>query len=308
MSGMADPRMFQEVLDSATDQARLVEKTHQGTKPDAKAKQNEALAQWGRRKATQERVERYVAGDPERTMGERWVTMNNALARAGHGLTLAEKRLVALAISTFDSATAKPDINRPPHTRISAADYAEVFGVSNDTAYDQLQSAAEHLFERKITFYEAASKRAGKPLEPTKKVMRWVGQADYHKGEGWVELHWWPALLGALMGLKKNFTSYQLKQTSALRSIYSWRLLELLTRFKSTGWAQYSIEDFLVSMDAPPSLSDFGQVKRRIVTPAVTELVQKDGWSISWLPIKTGRKVTAIRFEFTRNDQQLSLL
>lgn len=266
------------------------------------------LDAWLQDKASVERLQRYVAGDPDRAIGERWVSMNNALARAGHGLTLSEKRLIALAISTFDSAGSKPDITKPPRSRISAADYAEVFGVSTDTAYDQLQAAAEHLFERKITFYEAVSKRSGKPLEPTKKVMRWVGQADYQKGEGWVELHWWPALLPALMGLKKNFTSYQLKQTSALRSIYSWRLLELLSRFKSTGWAQYDIEDFLVSMDAPPSLSDFAQVKRRIIIPAVTELVTKDGWSIAWIPIKTGRKVSAVRFEFSRNDQQLPLL
>ncbi len=285
-----------------------LEELRRPKKPIEKAEKIAALAAWGKQKSAEEKRDRYIAGDPDRVIKERWVTMHNALARAGHGLSLAEKRVVALAISSLDSATTPPNVATPPRTKITAADYAEVFGVSADTAYEQLQDAAKHLFERKITFYDPVNKRSGKSLEPTKKVMRWVGQADYHKGEAWVELHWWPALVGALMGLKRNFTSYQLKQTTALRSVYAWRLLELLTRFKATGWAQFDIEDFLVSMDAPPSLSDFAQVRRRIISPAVTELVVKDGWSISWLPIKAGRKVTAVRFEFTRNDQQLSLL
>ena len=93
------------------------------------------------------------------------------------------------------------------------------------------------------------------------------------------------------------------QQASALRSGYSWKLLELLMRFESTGWAEYTIEDFKASMDAPPSLSDFGQVKRRIIDPAVKELTEKDGWLIQWQPIKAGRKVKALRFTFMRDPQ-----
>jgi plasmid replication initiation protein len=248
------------------------------------------------------RAQGYDADDIERAPGERWVTMSNALTRAGHGLTLAEKRIVMIAVSKLDSARPlKP--GEVPTTRITAAEYAEAFGVDLDTAYDQLKAASKQLYKRSITFYEPAWKRNGKPLPPTIVHMRWVGQVKYQDGEGWVELSWWPALLPHLTGLRKQFTSYQLQQASALRSIYSWRLLELLTRFESTGWAEYTIEDFKTSMDAPASLSDFGQVKRRIIDPAVRELNEKDGWIIEWRPIKAGRKVKAIRFTFMRDPQ-----
>lgn len=234
--------------------------------------------------------------------GERWVTMSNALTRAGHGLTLAEKRIVAAAVSKLDSRHAL----RPGEvlrTRITALEYAETFSVDLDTAYDQLQDAARQLYKRSITFFEPAHKRNGRPLQPTIVQMRWVGSVKYQKGEGWVELAWWPDVLRHLIGLKAQFTTYQLQQASALRSIYSWRLLELLTRFKSSGVAEYTIEDLKASMDAPPSLSDFGQVKRRIIEPAVKELTEKDGWLIQWEPIKAGRKVKAVRFTFMRNPQ-----
>ena len=244
----------------------------------------------------------YDVADVERPPGERWVTMSNALTRAGHGLTLAEKRIVMIAVSKLDSRRVlKP--GEVPRTRITAAEYAEAADCSMPTAYEALQGAVKQLYNRSITFYEPAHKRNGKPLPPTRVQMRWVGSVKYQDGEGWVELAWWPDLLRHLTGLQRQFTTYQLQQASALRSGYSWKLLELLMRFESTGWAEYTIEDFKASMDAPPSLSDFGQVKRRIIDPAVKELTEKDGWLIQWQPIKAGRKVKALRFTFMRDPQ-----
>ncbi|MDT3227190.1 MULTISPECIES: replication initiation protein [Pseudomonas syringae group] len=238
-----------------------------------------------------------------RSSEDRWITMTNALTRAGHGLTLAEKRIIGIAVSTLDSYKAV-NLGDVPTTRISASEYAETFGVDLTTAYEQLQDAAKQLYNRSITFYEAASRRKGKPLKPTQVQMRWIGQAKYHEGEGWVELHWWHAILPHLTGLKKNFTSYQLQQASALRSIYSWRLLELLSRFEDTGWLEITIEDFSRSMDATEKQQEnFAAIRRKIIEPAVSELTAKDGWMIQWRPIKKGRKVAVLRFDFKRNNQ-----
>lgn len=252
--------------------------------------------------SAQHALANYDPGDVDRPAGSRLVSMSNALTRAGHGLTLAEKRIIGAAVSKLDSRKVLQP-GEVPTTRITAAEYAEAFDVDTATAYEQLKAAAKQLYNRSITFYEAAHRRKGKALEATKVQMRWVGQVHYQKGEGWVELYWWPKLLPHLTGLKRQFTSYQLQQASALRSAYSWRLLELLMRFESTGWAEYSIEDFKAAMDAPPSLSDFAQVKRRIIDPAVKELIDKDGWLIQWRPVKAGRKVAAVRFEFKRDPQ-----
>ena len=134
--------------------------------------------------------------------------------------------------------------------------------------------------------------------------MHWVGSVKYQKGEGWVELAWWPDLLRHLLGLKAQFTTYQLQQASALRSMYSWRLLELLMRFKTTGSAEYTIEDFCVSMGATEKqAANFAKVRTKIIEPAVKELQEKDGWLIQWMPIKAGRKVNSLRFNFLRDPQ-----
>lgn len=237
------------------------------------------------------------------TSAHHCVTMSNALTRAGHGLTLGEKRLVAWAASRLDSRH-RLAFGEVPTTRIMAADYAEEFGVDLTTAYEQLEDAAKHLYIRSITFFEPAWKRNGTPLPPTKVQMRWVGAVKYQDGEGWVELKWWPDLLPHLVGLKNQFTTYKLQQASALRSTYSWKLLELLMRFDATGWAEYDIEDFCASMDATEKQQqDFAKIRTKIIEPAIKELTEKDGWLIQWQPIKAGRRVRALRFTFMRNPQ-----
>lgn len=236
--------------------------------------------------------------DEHLDVGGRWITMSNALTRAGHGLTLAEKRIVMCAVSKLDSrhVCAPGEVHR---TRITAAEYSKTFGVDPNTAYEALQSGAKHLYQRSIQFYEPAFKRNGKPLPPTLVTMRWVGSVKYQKGEGWVELAWWHELLPHLMGIKRQFTTYQLQQASALRSTYSWKLLELLMRFKDSGYAEYTIEDFCASMEATPKQSaNFAKVRTKMIEPAIKELQEKNGWLIQWQPIKAGRRVAALRFDF----------
>ncbi|EIT3284906.1 replication initiation protein [Salmonella enterica] len=248
-------------------------------------------------------LETYKNDDPERLLGDNKVTMQNSLVRAGHGLSLPEKRLVMIGVSKLDSFKTYR-MGDVPTTRITAAEYAEVAECEMNTAYEALQDAAKHLYQRSITFYEPAHKRRGKALEPTMVQMRWVGQVHYQKGEGWVELYWWPKLTPYLTNIGRQFTSYQLKQAAALRSAYSWRLLELLLRFEKKGWAEYTVEDFALSMDATPKQREnFAKIRTKIIEPAVKELNDKDGWIITWKPIKAGRKVAKVRFEFKRDPQ-----
>jgi hypothetical protein len=75
----------------------------------------------------------YNVDNLERLAGNRWVTMSNALTRAGQGLTLAEKRIVACAVSKLDSRE-KQKLGEVIKTRITAAEYAEIFQVDTDTA------------------------------------------------------------------------------------------------------------------------------------------------------------------------------
>lgn len=238
--------------------------------------------------------------DLDAPIAEKNVNMSNALTRAAHSLLLAEKRLISACISKIDSIPAGvPIVQHGAWTvRLSAAEYAETFDVDLDTAYTQLRDASEKLFNR----YVRSTRETRKGTEEHK--FRWVGGVKYHKGEGWVELHWWHEVVPHLFGLRKQFTSYKLKQTAALRSAYSWRLYECFKSWAKKGRYTPSIEEFHTAMDAKDShRANFKELRRRVIEPAVTELIEKNGLLIEWDTVTAGRKVIGLDFKFSANPQ-----
>jgi plasmid replication initiation protein len=252
-----------------------------------------------------------VIFDDAKVMVPTWVSMSNALVQAAHGLSLSEKRLTILAISKLDSKKT-PQFNRRIISEVTAFEYAKTYDVSMNTAYDELKSATKTLFSKYIRFFEPAYKQSEDIYMDTRKVpkrlsktatrevqIHWAEKVRYYDGEGRVDIFWVPDIIEHLMGLKRHFTSYQLQQTRALRSTYSWRLLELLMQFRQTGWAEFEISRFCDIMEATSKQKEnFANIRRRIIEPAIKELEEKDGWTIEWIPIKTGRKVKAVRFKF----------
>jgi len=201
------------------------------------------------------------------------------------------------AVAKLDSF--KSDGGTPTGTvKLVAHDYAEQFGVDADTAYTQLRQAGKSIFNRYIRFFEPGRKG------PEEVFVRWVSSARYSPGTGTVTLRFTPEIAPHLLEFKNQFTKYKLAQASALRSVYSWRLLELLSQCASTGWRHIELDEFHHAMETPEGYkANFKTLRQRVIDPAVKELQDKDGWLIDWTPIKTGRKVTALRFEFKRNSQ-----
>ena len=221
-----------------------------------------------------------------------YVSLSNELVRTAHGLTLTEKRVLMLAVSKLDS-TAKPTPENLV-SKITVLELVSEYGLDPKSAYKQAYDAVEHLMNRYIRFaHEGVETR-----------MQWVGQANYKQDEGYIELEFWHKLSPMLFELKNRFTSYQLKRAGVLRSVYSWRLFELLMQFKRTGLLTILIDDFYHSMEAPESLrANFANLRNRVIEPAVKEIREKDGLAVEWEAIKAGRKVKALRFTFPTEQQ-----
>lgn len=234
---------------------------------------------------------------PKQAMQSRCVNMSNALIRSAHSLTLAEKRLVMLAVSKLDSTKESP-MPADMTVKITAAEFVEAFGVSPNTAYEEMLSASKQLFLRYIRFFTDT------PTGEIERTMHWVGDAAYKRGEGWIELALYYKLAPQLFELKKQFTSYKLSRAAALRSIYSWRLFELLMQFKSTGLLRIQIDEFCHAVEAPESYTtDFFNLRQRVIEPSIKEIAEKDGLQVAWEPIKAGRKVKALEFRFNPQSQ-----
>lgn len=226
-----------------------------------------------------------------------YISMSNELIRSAHGLTLGEKRLLMLAVAKIDSK--KPATPQSMITRIDVAEFVKEFKITPQTAYEEVRHAAEQLMNRYIRFFHLD--KDGKEIETR---MQWVGRASYKKSEGWVELAFWHELSPMLFELKERFTSYKLDRVGGLRSVYSWRLFELLMQFKSTGKLKITVDEFSQIMEAPKSFkANFANLRIKVIEPAVKEIREKDGLKVKWEPVKAGRKVQTLIFTFPKEQQ-----
>lgn len=227
-----------------------------------------------------------------------YVNMSNHLVRMAQGLTLPEKRVISMCMAKLDSV--KLDQAGRYKFKISAQEFGSEFGVTDQAAYVQLKEVGNKLLQR------IAEQVTDTPKGKNTKRWQWVSFAEYQDGEGWMKLTFNYEMTPHLFLLRKEFTSYQLKQTSALRSIYSWRLFELLMQFKKTGLLRINIEEFCHAMEAPESArKNFGQLRLRVIEPAVKELISKNNLLLEWQATKSGRRVTGLEFRFKNNPQDI---
>jgi len=229
------------------------------------------------------------------------VNMRNDLVRSAQGLTITEKRVISLCLAKLDSVRAKPEGLQNFQFKISAQEFAEAFDLDSRNAYSQLREASDHLLKRIV---QVPIKTRGNKV--AYKKFQWLSNAEYHPEEGWISLAFHEQMTDKLTFLRHEFTSYKLKHASALRSLYSWRLFELLMQFKKTGQVHISFEEFCTAMEAPPScVKDYGQLRRRVIEPAVVELQAKNKLIIEWRGIKHGaRKITSLEFIFKADPQE----
>lgn len=144
----------------------------------------------------------------------------------------------------------------------------------------------------------------GKKLMVRRKV-RWIYEEVDTLTPGWVELKFSPSIAPYLLGMEKEFTRYSLRNAADFRSMYSWRLFEMMAQYRDTGLLTIGYDEFCSAMDSPQScIKDAGQLRRRVIEPALKELQEKNGIAIEREAVKpAGRKITGYKFRFTPDSQ-----
>lgn len=221
------------------------------------------------------------------------VVMANAITQAGQGLNLAEKRIIFAVIAKMSGK-----IDSSGFVKLTASEYSATYNIPVDLAYTQLKSASEGLFNRYISLREDDAKGV------LVSRFRWLDACKYHDGCGFVIISFSKHVIPYLIDLDEKFTKYKLQQACALRSVYSWRLLELLKQ-QSNCWLHISIDDLHYAFETPASIrNNFGKLRSKIIEPAVRELTAKDGWRIEWEAQKEGRRVASLLFKFEKAAQR----
>lgn len=123
----------------------------------------------------------------------------------------------------------------------------------------------------------------------------------FRRNEGMLELGFHPDLKPHYLQLQKNFVKYNLMEFLLLPSIYSQRLFEFLKSWSSELEHIEQMGELFEMLDVPQSLrKDFRNFRLRVLEKAHADIHKHTALRYDWEPVKTGRKVTAIRFVFKK--------
>lgn len=228
----------------------------------------------------------------KKTNKRQLVTKDNALINASYTLTLAEQRMILLAIVEAREKGMTIDTRTP--LAIHAEAYANQFNITKDAAYGVLAEAATQLKSREFSFQEP------RPVGIANITTRWVQQVAYIETKGTVEILFTAALVPMITALEKQFTSYELEQVSGLTSAYAVRLYEMLIAWRSVGKTPvFELAQFRwqlgVELNEYQRMYDF---KKYVIDAALKQINEHTDITATYEQHKAGRTITGFSFRF----------
>lgn len=110
-----------------------------------------------------------------------------------------------------------------------------------------------------------------------------------------------------LLDLQQCFTQYSLIEYLKLPSIYSQRIFEILKSWSGMPEVVISMTELHRMLDSPSSFrANFKEFRRRVLEKAHKDITAHTSFKYEWEPVKAGRSVEAIRFQFTPGSKAIA--
>ncbi|MFH8273882.1 replication initiation protein [Streptomyces roseolus] len=171
-------------------------------------------------------------------------------------------------------------------------DFIKLIGGNSNTRYKELEEITRNMLAK---IYEIR-------FEERLVQVQWLSQADYNYKKGTIELTLHKFLTPYLLELKKEFTSYHLKNVSKLKGHYSIRIYELLKQYERLQERTLTMEDLRHKLGATSIYPAYGNFKQRVILPSQKQINKKSDITFEFQEIKQGRAVKEIKFFIKTKD------
>ncbi len=219
------------------------------------------------------------------------VVKSNELIRASYTLGLVEQRIVLMSIV---AARHISEITPDTLCHIRANDYADLYDLTPQTAYEALKGASEVMFNRRVTIqvYDEVLKKTV-PL-----TVRWLSGINYLDKEGLVTVRFSKDLIDHITDVYENFTRYKIENIAKLSSQYAIRLYELLVSWLSAGKTPiFELGEFRSQLGLQPSEYERIQhFKERVLDNAIDQINANTDITVTHEQHKKGRVIAGFSF------------
>lgn len=101
-----------------------------------------------------------------------------------------------------------------------------------------------------------------------------------------------------LNSITNNFTKFELKEMTHLKSTYAKNMFRMLKQYKHSGYMKIRVEDFRERLDIPNSYR-MSNINQFVLTPIIRELSTIfNNLKINKIKAKKGRKIEWLEFTF----------
>jgi plasmid replication initiation protein len=208
-------------------------------------------------------------------------------------------------ITTLIAGLKRSDsVNEVYHFKIK--DFQELTKLKRKDLYWAVKEALKELLEKPLYIPKGKDENDNSFL-----MLNWVASAEYKEGEGLIEFEISNKLRPYLLEAQKKFLKYKLENILPLKSSYSIRMYEILkdwlelnARYGNKAEKIVSLKEFMEILEIPRSYK-FYDIKRQILNKAKQELSENTDILFEYEEIKTGRKVTHLKFYILPNPAKL---
>lgn len=212
------------------------------------------------------------------------VVQDNSLVMGNYDMTTIEQKLLLILLSTI-----KKDDEELKTISFRVVDLADIMGVASSSLYRDLKKICKSI--------------VGKMVELQNKQGDWIvfniiSYAKYKQNKGIIELKLNNDAKPYVLKLKELFTSFKLEQVLDLESKYAIRIYQIAKSniYKKTFILE--LESFKKQLKLiQKSYELYGNIKKKVIEPALSEINEKTDINIYFEEIKVGRKVEMLKFK-----------
>ena len=210
-----------------------------------------------------------------------FITKSNKLIEANYKLGVIEQKIILCLASNIQPT----DSDFKTYT-LPIKEFANLLGVKGQHKYSDLRRITKELMQK--VFEVRIDKKV--------RQVAWLSYVAYNESEGKIDIRFDPFLRPYLLELKREFTSYKLENVVQLKSTYAIRIYELLKQYEKIKERTFLLNDLRKLLGAEEIYPAYGNFKQRVLIPAQKELKNKTDISFNLEEIKTGRRVTKVKF------------